>query len=801
MSSGKIPDIWQQYRTVLPGRIRMYSDNLCLLYQSAEDAKLDAKLWHSRSEQADVMDEPFDDGIDDIIPLEQSTSPLGFFKEIQLFQESLAQAFQYTGHVVLHPLLKKFMYDRHPTGYDDASQGSRVSFDLFRRLDSYLQGMSDELRPEDGIPGLISGWRRTLERRNKAMKNAILGIGQEYTSMQDRVTTPEATGSIIQELPAGEQHDLDAFDIYEDGGMVYSTPPPNQQRKTTVTREQADIRSYLEVARDLAGERMLNKKQRLFLLSCARYLDSIQDEGVLPGCPESGSDHSRPAVGPAKEQKQLFFYLGGEGGTGKSACNSSLVELFKRKQKRSAIVVTAMSGTAAFNIGGITIHSALRLRTRDDNIQSSQVKTEEVLCWQAKEVLLIDECSMLSAQMLVQIDKALKRFRRCNDLPFGGIPIVLLTGDFMQFPPIGGSSLVENPTEKRKGQQHDSKLHEALGRAKRDHYTGHELFRLFDKVIILTEQMRQCADPEFGGILRRLRQHKQTPGDLERVNSRVIPLQNIDIFDGRQFITRTNAVRHAVNLNAASQFAISKGQPLYIFLSKHWISMGTCRRGADNNTNSVRPPTEQELLEALEVMDNTNNHIPAYFPFIPGVPIMVTKNVFQSLGVANGSTFTVVDILPDLSSERIELPGPVIIYSKPPICLLIRSESTKSIQLPGLDTGVVSLLPISEPVMRQGRSSSTWRTGLPCTPGFAITDYKSQSQTFDEIYLDIDTSSSFSSLYVQLSRGRTLRGVSLLRPIPPSVWNKEPSSSTLAGMARLEELSKRTFEEWKDLLV
>ena len=102
------------------------------------------------------------------------------------------------------------------------------------------------------------------------------------------------------------------------------------------------------------------------------------------------------------------------------------------------------------NIGGITIHSALRLKTRDDKIRSSPAKPEDVLCWQAKELILIDECSMMSEQMLVQIDKELRRFRRCTDLPFGGIPIVLLTGDFMQFGPIGGSSLLQNPIEKRK---------------------------------------------------------------------------------------------------------------------------------------------------------------------------------------------------------------------------------------------------------------------------------------------------------------------------------------------------------------
>jgi len=252
--------------------------------------------------------------------------------------------------------------------------------------------------------------------------------------------------------------------------------------------------------------------------------------------------------------------------------------------------------------------------------------------------------------------------------------------------------LLQNPIEKRKKQQENGDIHKSLRRAERDHHTGHEIFQLFKNVIILTQQMRQSADPEFGNILRRLREHRQTEEDLQRVNSRVVPFHSIGICDGTQFITKTNAVRHTVNLNAAFQYATSKDQLLHIFLSKHWVDTRTSRYGADNCRHSARPLSERELLEAFEIMDNTDNHVPAYFPFIPGMPMMVTKNVFQSLGVANGSVFTAMDVLPDPSSEQIELPGGVIIHSRPPICLLIMSESTKSIQLPGLDTGVVPLL-------------------------------------------------------------------------------------------------------------
>jgi hypothetical protein len=87
-------------------------------------------------------------------------------------------------------------------------------------------------------------------------------------------------------------------------------------------------------------------------------------------------------------------------------------------------------------------------------------------------------------------------------------------------------------------------------------------------------------------------------------------------------------------------------------------------------TQSARPLTERELVEALTVMDNTENHTAAYFPFIPGMPIRITKNIYQSFGIANGSAFTAIDVFPNPRSERIELSCGIVIHSSPPDCLL-----------------------------------------------------------------------------------------------------------------------------------
>jgi len=57
--------------------------------------------------------------------------------------------------------------------------------------------------------------------------------------------------------------------------MIYLIIFSSQSQETTVTKKQADIHSYLKIARDIADEQELNEKQCLFLFSCASHLDSI----------------------------------------------------------------------------------------------------------------------------------------------------------------------------------------------------------------------------------------------------------------------------------------------------------------------------------------------------------------------------------------------------------------------------------------------------------------------------------------------------------------------------------------------
>ena len=127
-----------------------------------------------------------------------------------------------------------------------------------------------------------------------------------------------------------------------------------------------------------------------------------------------------------KTDKSLF--VTGRAGTGKS----TLLQLF-RKSTRKKVVVLAPTGVAALNVQGQTIHSFFKFpakplhRTEIKKLRSRRL-------YKRLEVVIIDEISMVRADLLDNIDWFLRKNRE-NSLPFGGVQIVFF-GDLFQLPPV-----------------------------------------------------------------------------------------------------------------------------------------------------------------------------------------------------------------------------------------------------------------------------------------------------------------------------------------------------------------------------
>ena len=225
-----------------------------------------------------------------------------------------------------------------------------------------------------------------------------------------------------------------------------------------------------------------------------------------------------------KQGKNLF--ITGKAGTGKS----TLLNLFRDTTKKN-IVVLAPTGVAALNVRGQTIHSFFGLPPRMIN------KTEIKKNWRLKKVfqqlnvLVIDEISMVRADMMDNIDYALRLNRNRMALPFGGVQVVLV-GDLFQLPPVVSTNEERALLEQR---------YETPYFYSADVFK-HERFEL--ELFELTKVFRQDSR-HFLRLLDAIRNNQFDHDDLEDLNERYEP--NFKADEGYIVLTARNNVADNIN--------------------------------------------------------------------------------------------------------------------------------------------------------------------------------------------------------------------------------------------------------------
>ncbi|WP_419672773.1 ATP-dependent DNA helicase [Agromyces seonyuensis] len=136
------------------------------------------------------------------------------------------------------------------------------------------------------------------------------------------------------------------------------------------------------------------------------------------------------AVFDAIERTREHVFVTGRAGTGKSTLLNHL-----NWNTAKQIVICAPTGVAALNVGGQTIHSLFRLPIGviADHVLEQNDATRKLL--NAMDTLVVDEVSMVSADLMDAMDRALRQARQKPDIPFGGVQVVLF-GDPYQLAPV-----------------------------------------------------------------------------------------------------------------------------------------------------------------------------------------------------------------------------------------------------------------------------------------------------------------------------------------------------------------------------
>lgn len=200
------------------------------------------------------------------------------------------------------------------------------------------------------------------------------------------------------------------------------------------------------------------------------------------------------------EQTREHVFITGRAGTGKS----TLLRLFKDNTRKNTVIV-APTGVAAINVGGSTIHSffgfPLGIVPRD-RIKKLHRKKE---LFKALESLIIDEISMVRADLMDAIDLSL-RLNRGVDRPFGGVQ-VLLFGDLYQLPPVVDDREVKKFL--------DDVYHGC------PYFFGAHVFQEVRLTIFELSKVFRQEDPEFLKLLDEVRKGAISDDHLKLLNSRV----------------------------------------------------------------------------------------------------------------------------------------------------------------------------------------------------------------------------------------------------------------------------------------
>ena len=188
----------------------------------------------------------------------------------------------------------------------------------------------------------------------------------------------------------------------------------------------------------------------------------------------------------------------GRAGTGKS----TLLNLFV-KDTHKDVVILAPTGVAAVNIGGLTIHSFFGFKP---GITPSKVKNVYRDVYKVIDMIIIDEISMVRADLLDCVDKFMRLNGKHKNRPFGGVQIVFI-GDLYQLPP------VVKGDERGIFETH----------YKSPYFFDANVFKNLDIEFIELEKVYRQVDEKFIDLLNAIRNKSVTPSDLQEINKRVNP--------------------------------------------------------------------------------------------------------------------------------------------------------------------------------------------------------------------------------------------------------------------------------------
>jgi len=374
------------------------------------------------------------------------------------------------------------------------------------------------------------------------------------------------------------------------------------------------------------------------------------------------ADHQR-AVQIAMSGRNLFAT--GPAGSGKSVLIVKLLQELETIGKK--VFLCASTASAAHNLG----YGATTLQSRFGFHENSpQPKARDTWC--EPDVLIIDEISMVGPYLFAMMDRLAKQARKCNE-PMGGLQLICV-GDFMQLPPVP-NKLHLTPEQFI----FEMPLWQALA----------------FKTVVLQTSFRQ-PDPQFAGILNRIRLGTQSDADVDLLEANVPKRQSTEL-------TCLYATNQDVDKYNMEQLTRIRTPDEYQWVPEFAI--------------------EHQPMETMVVKTKKEYHA---LVLRPGAKVMLTANISQEHGLVNGARGTFHSMV----------------------------DNCPAVQFPDHLCVIKPRKVVHELI--GGKLSVVF---MPLVLAWAISIHKSQGQTLDDVFVDCDKVFLEGQIYVALSRASSLAGI------------------------------------------
>ena len=419
------------------------------------------------------------------------------------------------------------------------------------------------------------------------------------------------------------------------------------------------------------------------------------------------------------ERTGVNVFLTGKAGTGKT---TFLRRLKERSPKR--MVVVAPTGVAAINAGGVTIHSFFQFplapyipggsfNTKDEKYRFSKEKKNII---RTLDLLVIDEISMVRADLLDQIDAVL-RLHKDRHRPFGGVQLLMI-GDLSQLAPV---------------------VKEGEWALLREYYRtpyffgSHALQQTQHVTIELTHVYRQ-TDHTFINILNEVRENRLTPESLALLNSRVV--------ESGKMMAEGSRPEDNFHLSSFNFPLDSDGS---IRLTTH---NATANRYNEERMDALKGVRFSFRAQVSGTFPESSYPAEEKLVLKKGCQVMFLKNDSQGSRYYNGK----LGIVSAVDAESICVRG---------------IDDGEEIEVePDVWTNARYVIDKETKEIRE-EIEGEFRQ-YPLRLAWAITVHKSQGLTFDRAVLDVNAAFAAGQVYVALSRCRSLEGLVLTAPLSPT---------------------------------